>query len=252
MRDLRINYSTASKVFDLGPGLSGRVGLIVLADDPVAESEVAATLLNSGVSLSVTRMPTPMNYRHDTLKTLEPDVIAALGMLLPADRLSTVALACGALAGSLGRAHLQERISALRPGVTFTDPGLAALAVLRAQGARRISLLMTPEDEAINQAAAQAYVSQGFEIAWVGTLALRNDLEMSTLSIASICAALNEAASTDADTILVPCTAMRTWEAIPHLDATAGRKVLTGNRAMALHAQSLASGVALEKVLNGG
>ncbi|MBZ0261883.1 MAG: hypothetical protein K8F90_14945 [Hyphomicrobiales bacterium] len=249
MTEQPISSSAATKIFDGGPGPEGRVGLIVLADDPVAESEIAACLAGTGISLSVGRMPTPVNYSHETLKTLEPSVLQAMSTLLPADRLSTVALCCSALAGSLGRAHLAERIASDRPGVTFSDPGQAAIEVMRARGSRKISLLLTPEDDGINQAAAKFYASQGFSISWVASLALKNDLEMSTLSIDSICDALTGAAAADADTILVPCTAMRTWEAAKRLDHATSSRILTGNRALALHAQSLASKKPLREIL---
>lgn len=227
--------------FDRGPGPIGRIGLVVLANDPVCEIECASYLTDPAISLHVTRVPSPADFSPPTLAQLEPQIVSAVATLLPADRMDCIALACASAASAIGRPRLGDLVEQLRPGVSFTDPGQAAVEVMRIAGIRRISLLLTPTEPETNALAVRAYAEAGFEVLKAATCGLGTDRLMSTASLGFIQNTIAEVDHPRADIILVPCTALRTWMAIRSLPKTLCARVMTGNQAMMQHAKELVS-----------
>ncbi|MBZ9726310.1 hypothetical protein LB554_20420 [Mesorhizobium sp. CO1-1-11] len=242
---------TTDKNFDAGPGARGRIGLLVLGRDPVCETECAHALTREDQTLHVARIADPRDFTRQSLADLAQPIAKVADTLLRDDRLDVIAVACAAAALAIGRDELSAMLKLGRPNLKVTDPGAAAIAVLRAAGVRRIGLLLTTADSAINQKTVAAYEAEGFEVARALTLSLADDRAMSTLSIGSIRQALAEADDPSADVLLVPCTAMRTWQALPKLHASLLRgRVLTGNQAMMTHAMCLADGTDLPNSLD--
>lgn len=236
------------KVFDVGPGPRGRIGLMVLGRDPVCETECSYALTSQDLTLHVARIPDPIDFTRESLAALAQPIADVASTVLRDDRLDVIAVACSAAAMAIGRDSLSAILRLGRPQLKVTDPGAAAIAVLKAAGVRRLSLLLTTSDPAINERTVSVYEAEGFEVIRALTLGLADDRAMSTLSLDSIQQSLAEVDDPSAEVVLVPCTAMRTWQAIPKsLNSELSGRVLTGNRAMMIHAMCLASDTALPR-----
>ena len=236
---------TTSRTFDAGPGSGGRIGLLVLGRDPVCELECADIVGKGDITLHVARVTDPADFRADTLAMLAGPIAAAASSILAGDRLDVIAVACASAVLAIGPEALARKLGLSRPSVRVTDPGTAAVAVLKAAGARRLSLLLTTADPVVNRRTVAKYEGAGFEITRALTLSLADDKAMSTLSLQSISEALAAAEDPASDTTFVPCTALRTWLAIDRGRSPRDRPVVTGNRAMMVHARSMVSGAAL-------
>lgn len=236
---------TTARTFDAGPGPGGRIGLLVLGRDPVCELECADVVGRDDVTLHVARVADPADFSAETLATLAGPIAASAVSILAGDRLDVIAVACASAVLAVGPEVLARKLKQHRPAVQVTDPGTAAIAVLRAAGARRLSLLLTTADPVVNQRTIAGYEAAGFEVTRALTLSLADDKAMSTLSLRSISEALAAAEDQSSDAIFVPCTALRTWLAVGRSRGPGDRPVLTGNRAMIVHAKCLASGAAL-------
>ncbi|MHC1550194.1 hypothetical protein [Phyllobacterium sp. K27] len=223
---------------------------MVLGRDPVCETECSYALTSQELTLHVARIPDPIDFTRQSLAALAQPIADVASTVLRDDRLDVIAVACSAAAMAIGRDSLSTILRLGRPQLNVTDPGAAAIAVLKAAGVRRISLLLTTSDPAINQRTVAGYEAEGFEVIRALTLRLAHDRAMSTLSLVSIQQSLAEADDPSAEVVLVPCTAMRTWQAIPKsMNSRLSGRVLTGNRAMMIHAMSLASGTALPRTI---
>lgn len=231
--------------FDAGPGSDGRIGLLVLGRDPVCELECADVVGPVDITLHVARIPDPADFRAGTLALLAKPIVATADSVLAGDRLDVLAVACASAVLAIGPMELTKMLRRTRPEVHVTDPGTAALAALKAAGVSRLSLLLTTSDPVVNQRTVMRFAEAGFEIVQAVTLSLADDKAMSTLSLESISRALAVAADPRSEVIFVPCTAMRTWQAIDASRRIGDCFVLTGNRAMIVHARCLASGSAL-------
>ena len=240
---------TTTRTFDAGPGPGGRIGLLVLGRDPVCELECAEVVGRGDVTLHVARVPDPPDFRAETLATLAGPIAASALSILAGDRLDVIAVACASAVLAIGPEVLEWTLRQHRPSVQVTDPGTAAVAVLRAVGARRLSLLLTTADPVVNQRTVARYEAAGFEIDRAITLSLADDKAMSTLSLQSIAEALAAADDPRSDAILVPCTALRTSLAVGRSRDRDDRPVLTGNRAMIVHAKCMALGAVLPQSL---
>lgn len=238
--------------FDEGPGRRGRIGLLVLGSDPVCEIE-CATYLEDGWSLHVGRIPDPADFSPGSFAGLEPGIVSAAGSILPRDRVDCIAIACASAATVIGRERLKSRLQAQRPGIAVTDPAQAALAVLKGAAVRRIALLLTTADRDVNARTLATYRDSGLTVVSARTFAFDTDREMSTATPACIAGALLDVDHPEAEVILVPCTALRTWQAALQ-PACAGLrpKVLTGNRALMLDAAALVDGRPRSMAAGGG
>lgn len=238
-----------TKSFDAGPGSGGRIGLLVLGRDPVCEVECSALVSGGDVTLHVARIADPVDFRAETLAMLAEPICAAADSILADDRLDVVAVACASAVLAIGAEALAQKLKRARPSLEVTDPGTAAVAVLNAAGVRRLSLLLTTADPEVNERTISRYEAAGFEIARARTLCLADDKSMSTLSLHTISEALTAVAHPRSEAILAPCTAMRTWLTVAQSANAYNHPVLTGNRAMIMHARSLAAGIALPDFL---
>jgi maleate isomerase len=126
------------------------------------------------------------------------------------------------------------------PDKPCTTPITAALAGLRALGARRIALL-TPYIDEINQTMRRYIEARGIAVAAMGSFNNSNDNEVARISAASLEAAIVElGAAPQVDAVFVACTSLRIASLIERVEAQLRKPVTSSNHAMAWHALRLA------------
>jgi maleate isomerase len=139
----------------------------------------------------------------------------------------------------IGEDEVFARLRAARPGIACTTPPTAALAALKALGARRIAVL-TPYTEGVNRRVRDYFTGRGLAIAAFGAFDKESDVEIAAIAPASIVAAARALDAPDIEAIFLSCTGMRGLAVVEELEARLGKPVITSNQAMAWHALRLA------------
>ncbi len=226
----------------LEPGIAhrARIGLIVLASDHTIEHEWRRMLDIEGIAVYHSRIANSPTITPETLREMEAGLTAAADVILPGVPLDVVAYGCTSGAMVIGEERVAERIRAARPDVAVTTPITAALAAMRALGARRIALL-TPYLDRINQMMRDYIEARGIEVPAMGSFNNENDNEVACIAPPSLRdAAVELAREPTVDAVFVACTSLRLAAVVDEIEALSGKPALSSNHAMAWHALRLA------------
>jgi len=212
-------------------GWRAKLGLILPSTNTVIDPELAR-ICPPGVTWHSTRVlllgkATPESFRDmasnasraaEELATAEVDVVAY-----------------GCASGSVGGEGPEvvrtiERICGV-PAVTTID---AAVAALRALGARRITLV-TPYIEAVNLVERAYLVSQGFEVVAMAGMELgHTQADRRAIGHQSPARGYQLARATDvveSEAVFISCTNLPTLEIVEPLERDLGKPVVTSNQA---------------------
>ena len=233
---------------DAGIGSQASLGLLVLETDQTIEDEFRFLLPEAGVSLYGARLHNDAQISPETLRQMEA-LLAPTSRLLPsAVELGVIGFACTSGALVIGEDKVARHIREVRPGVAVTDPVTAALAALRALGAKRVALL-TPYVRRINESLRAALMARGMDIPVMGSFNQADDNVVARISPKSLIDAIVKLGRSDAcDAVFVSCTSLRVARIAEKVEATIGKPVTSSNHALAWHMLRLAGyGKALDK-----
>ncbi|MDI1251599.1 aspartate/glutamate racemase family protein [Thermomonas sp.] len=231
----------AVQPFTLDQGVSHRaaIGLVVLATDHTIEHEWRNLLRLDGVGFYECRLANSPDISPETLAAMEKDIAASVALIRPGERIDVVAFGCTSGAMVIGEEKVFERIREARPGVACTTPITAALAGLRALGAKRIALL-TPYVRSVSEWMASYIEARDIQVVKAGSFNHANDNEVARIDAQSIRNAVLDLGSDDAvDAVFVSCTSLRVASQVTELEQLLGKPVLSSNHAMAWHALRL-------------
>lgn len=229
--------------FTLDRGVSHRaaIGLVVLATDHTIEHEWRNLLRIDGVGFYECRLANSPDISPENLAAMEKDIASSVALIRPGERLDVVAFGCTSGAMVIGEENVFKRIHEVRPGIACTTPITAALAGLRALGARRIALL-TPYVRGVSEWMSGYIEQRDIQVVRAGSFDHANDNEVARIDAASIRnAVLDLGASEKVDAVFVSCTSLRVAEQVVQLEQELGKPVLSSNYAMAWHALRLAN-----------
>jgi maleate isomerase len=228
--------------FELDGGVAHRaaIGLVVLATDNTIEHEFRQMLRIDGVAYFETRIYNSPDITPETLAEMEAGMTAAAALIMPGAPLDVMAYACTSGAMIIGEETVFERLREARPGIPCTTPITAAVAGLKALGARRIALL-TPYVDEINQSMRSYIEARDIAVPVMGSYNHGNDLEVARISARSVRdAALELGREPTVDAVFVACTSIRLAEGVEALEAELGKPVTSSNHALAWHCLRLA------------
>lgn len=229
--------------FTLDEGIARRaaLGLIVLATDHTIEHEWRRMLGGlDGVAFYESRLMNSASITPETLKEMERDIAYATRLIRPGERMDVMAFACTSGAMVIGDEAVAARIHEARPGIPCTNPIAAAVAGLRALGARRVALL-TPYVDRINRMMRTYLEGRGLAVPAMGSFNHENDNEVARIDAASVEAAVLELGAHPAvDAVFVSCTSLRVVHLIEDLERRLGKPVTSSNHALAWHSLRLA------------
>lgn len=228
--------------YTLDGGLAhrARIGLAALAGNQTTEFEFAQILKIDGVAFYTARLPDSITITPETLRETESHLAQAVGLILPGLALDVVGFTCTSAAIVNGEDNVFARIREARPGVRCTTPITAALAALKAMGARRIALL-TPYMQEINEMMRRYIEDRDVAVPVMGSFNNSNDHEVARITPDSIEAATVALAREDkVDAVFVSCGSLRVVSIVERLEAAIGRPVTSSNHAMAWHCLRLA------------
>jgi maleate isomerase len=238
--DQAVSLSHMPFTFDRGIAHRAAIGLIVLATDQTIEHEFRQMLAIDGVAFYETRIRNAAEINPATLAEMEKGMAGATGLILPGSSLDVVAYGCTSGTVVIGEDKVFARIREARPGIACTTPITAAIAGLKALGARRIALL-TPYIESVNQMLRRFIEARGIDVPVMGSFNHENDTEVARITPDSIRdAARRLVAAGPIDAVFVSCTSLRVAAIAEALEREIGVPVTSSNHALAWHCLRLA------------
>ena len=228
--------------FALDAGIAGRaaIGLVVLATDQTLEHEFRAMLRLHGVAYYESRIHNDAAINPTTLAAMERDLTAAAALILPGSRLDVIGYGCTSGTVVIGEDKVFARIRAARPGIACTTPITAAIAGMKAMGARRIAML-TPYVDSVNRLLRDFVLARDLAVPVVGSFNHEDDREVARMTTDSVKAAVRGlAAHPMVDGVFVSCTSLRVAAIVEELEAETGKPVTSSNHALAWHCLRLA------------
>ena len=213
------------------PGHRGRIGVIQPAPGVLLEYEWPGHL-PQGVMFPVARIRMHGASAADYMRIAEAAPDAAQDLVSAGADVVAYACSVGSLfAGAPWEQQLLDRLSQAcgKPAISIAD---ASARALQALGAERIAI-MTPYNAQTNALVSGYARQRGFEV--VAELGLPVGIaQISNLSAAEI-AQLAIAAIADvprAQALWIPCSAVRTLDAIAAIETATGRAVVSGSQAL--------------------
>lgn len=216
-----------------------RVGLILLSTDATSEADFARLVHGDRVRLHGNRIAFENPTTPESLAETGPRLAAAAADLLPGSPFSSVYFACTAATAVLGSAGVAAAIQSTKPGVAVVTPVSAVSAALRAQKARRISIL-APYSSAVTARVVAPFAEAGFTIDRVTCWGLEDDRDMARVLPEVIAREAARAIDPASDALFISCTALRAAEAAARIEALISRPVVTSNQAAAWVCRGLA------------
>jgi maleate isomerase len=216
--------------------LEKRIGLIILATDHTTEPDfhrlVASDLQRPTIGVYVARIHYANPTNPENLRKMLPSLTAAAGLILPDEALDAVCYSCTSASAVIGETAVRDAIRAAKPGVRVVTPTAAAVAALRASGARRISIL-TPYTAETTHPMVTYFARAGFEIANATCLGFDDDRKMARIAPGALVELARSAVARDADALFVSCTALRAALAAAEIEQAIALPVVTSNLATA-------------------
>ena len=217
--------------FDVDPHLPA-IGLIALQADETIEQDFRR-IFDWSTLIYVTRVPSATEVTSDTLQQMAATLPAAARLFPTPAKFAAVGYGCTSGTTLIGAKAVAQM---LRQGVdtpVVTDPLTAALAALRALGARRLGLV-TPYIDSIAGPVRDAFGAAGIDVCQTLSFGEEVEARVARISPQSIIEAAR-AAALGAEAVFLSCTNLRTLGCITALEAELGLPVLSSNQVLAWH-----------------
>jgi maleate isomerase len=209
------------------------VGLIALAEDEVAEAAFRNHFVGDDVRIVTTRVRRIDFENARDVADIQPFELLreAVERLPKPQRLDMVAFSCTSITIALGLDETLRFFEQALPGVPATTPAHALRVALRERKARRIALL-TPYPRFIHDQALKFWRDEGLTVAHEYTFDLVNDADINDVTPEAIESAAM-AIARDVDALVISCTGLQSYMAIPRLRMRLRMPVLASSEAMA-------------------
>ena len=214
-------------------GWRAKIGLVYPAEGLVMEPEFMA-MAPDGVSIHTARV--------DLLDA----TIEGLSEMMDDERIETAARMLG------GRGHTDvvtfggtsatfmrgigydqdviRRMEGVMQNVPASTTSTAALRALKAVGARKVSFVGPYIDEVTERGGA-FFAANGFDVTGAHGMGFSDNLELNDIPLQRVYDYAKSVAETDADTVFISCTGLRTIGAIEALEDDLGRPVVSAIQA---------------------
>ncbi|WP_457813805.1 hypothetical protein U8C43_06705 (plasmid) [Sinorhizobium meliloti] len=139
------------------------IGLIALSTDPVAEDAFKGAMAGAPLRVFTTRTGYDEENHEAGGFIPRPDWPVLLATLPPDDLVDVIVFLCTSATIALGNDELLHRLSSGRPGLQYTSPGIAAIAMMKEFNIKRIALL-TPYGPTLHDAFTPYLARYGIEV----------------------------------------------------------------------------------------
>ncbi|WP_049734906.1 ectoine utilization protein EutA [Rhizobium ecuadorense] len=212
--------------------LEKRIGLIILATDHTTEVDFRRMVASDRIGVYVSRIRYANPVTPENLLKMQPSLTEGAALILPDETLDAVMYSCTSASVVIGDRNIEAAIHASKPGTPVVTPTAAAVAGLKALGARRISVL-TPYTIETSRPMADYFADLGFDIDRFTCLGLSDDREMARIAPDDIASLARQALAPQSDALFIACTAVRAAEVAARIEAATGKPVVTSNLATA-------------------
>jgi len=166
----------------------------------------------------------------ESLAAIEDDLSESAAGILPNYDLDLVVFNCTSSSSIVGDDAIEIAINESKPTAKVLSTSQAVVANFKQRGFKKVSVL-TPYSEEVSSLLRGYLQKNGVEIVSSMYMDISDDREVAMLPADEIIKAAKAAIHDDADAIFISCTAMRSAEIIPQIEAAIGKPVLTSNQA---------------------
>ena len=166
----------------------------------------------------------------ESLAAIGDDLSESADGILPNYDLDLVVFNCTSSSSIVGDDAIEIAINESKPTAKVLSTSQAVVANFKQRGFKKVSVL-TPYSEEVSSLLRGYLQKNGVEIVSSMYMDISDDREVAMLPADEIIKAAKAAIHDDADAIFISCTAMRSAEIIPQIEAAIGKPVLTSNQA---------------------
>ena len=166
----------------------------------------------------------------ESLAAIGDDLSESAAGILPNYDLDLVVFNCTSSSSIVGDDAIEIAINESKPTAKVLSTSQAVVANFKQRGFKKVSVL-TPYSEEVSSLLRGYLQKNGVEIVSSMYMDISDDREVAMLPADEIIKAAKAAIHDDADAIFISCTAMRSAEIIPQIEAAIGKPVLTSNQA---------------------
>ena len=224
-------------------GWRARIGVIYPADGIIDEE--FWKLAPPGVSVLLTRITVPEEPMSVQVVTNvgETEEIEQASKALKITRANAIAYAC--TSGSFVKGMGWDREIVMRiekaSGTKATTTSTAVIDALRILKIRKVAVA-APYPDDVNKTLTKFLQQNGFEVVAMKGLGLKYGWDIGNTPQSAVYQHAKSADSSEADGILIPCTAFPTLEIIESLEEDLGKPVVSANQATMWKAAAFAEG----------
>ncbi|MEU6847748.1 Asp/Glu racemase [Streptomyces sp. NPDC046716] len=148
-----------------------------------------------------------------------------------AEAVAYLCTACSFVNGVAGERALRDKMTKHGARQALTTSG-AVTAALRAVGARRLAVVH-PYQEPVDRLLATYLEASGFDVVALSSLSLDAVEDVYTVDEQRVIETVVGGDHWEADALFISCTALPTYDALPHLEERLGKPVISANQATA-------------------
>lgn len=166
----------------------------------------------------------------ESLAAIGDDLTEASAGILPNYDLDLVVFNCTSSSSIVGDEAIELAIKESKPTAKVLTTSQAVVENFKARGFKKVSIL-TPYSEEVSSLLRDYLQRNGVEIASSMYMDMSDDRDVAFLPPNEIISAAKAATHDEADALFISCTAMRSAEIIPEIEAAIGKPVFTSNQA---------------------
>ena len=166
----------------------------------------------------------------EALTAIGDDLTEVSAGILPNYDLDLVVFNCTSSSSIVGDEAIEIAIQESKPTAKVLTTSQAVVKNFKSRGFKKVSIL-TPYSEEVSSLLRDYLQRNGVEIASSMYMDMSDDRDVAMLPPNEIISAAKVATNDDADALFISCTAMRSAEIIPEIEAAIGKPVFTSNQA---------------------
>ena len=166
----------------------------------------------------------------ESLAAIGDDLTEVSAGILPNYDLDLVVFNCTSSSSIVGDEAIELAIKESKPTAKVLTTSQAVVENFKARGFKKISIL-TPYSKEVSSLLRDYLQRNGVEIASSMYMDMSDDRDVAFLPPNEIISAAKAATHDEADALFISCTAMRSAEIIPEIEAAIGKPVFTSNQA---------------------
>lgn len=231
--------SYLSYTLDKDDPAASPMGLIVLQTDETIEPEFNAYFADRSCPIYVSRIPSGAEVTTDMLANMEKALPAAADLLPKVRPYKVVGYGCTSASSVIGSTLVERMVQKTCHAAVVTNPLRAASACAAHLGVSKFALL-SPYVEEVNEPLRQAFAENGVSMDVFGSFGEAEESKVVRISRRSVVdAALKLGANPLVEAVFISCTNLRTFDAIPEIEKSLNKPVLSSNQSLAWHMRQL-------------